>query len=129
MSTCWLPPCVVAIAVNTVCEIAAFMSAPHQSSTQSGKNCSCPPLQFKAGQVGGFRIVVWVDDVVAAVARGRNFALGRGLELAVSEHRKAHASVGERAIGVDRVTLRRLRIVGIGMVRGLRALDHVDPRS
>ena len=65
---------------------------------------------------------------MVGAAPGRwDFAAGAGLVLPVREHRETHAAVREAAVVLQDAALARRRIVRVGMVRRLRAVDDVHP--
>src|SRR4051812_48566027 len=85
--------------------------------------------ELQTGYVGCFGIPIWIDDMVAAAARGWHFAFGAAFELAVGEDGEADAAIHEWSRIDGDALLYGCGVPRIGMVRGLRLVNHVDPAA
>src|SRR5262245_42484170 len=85
--------------------------------------------QLQPRQIGRLGIPVRIGDVIAAAAGRWHLAFGPALELTVGENCEADPAIDERP-RIDRdALLARRRVPRVGMVRGLRAVYHIDPRA
>ena len=83
--------------------------------------------ELEAGAIRCPGVEVRVEDVIAPAAGRRHLSLRPRLELAVGDDREADPAVGQRPV-IDANPLGdRFRVVGVGVVLGLRAIDDVDP--